>query len=137
MIPDVLPRLRNEDGTIRLHTAITMGKIGPEARESIPVLREFTKSESYTTRVYFVCRKQFKIDPAIALTIKYHIFLIAQHYGRKILGAHVYGFRTQCSAALLWSFPCGQKTWLKNSGFGGERRMRPESNRPKPGFDRQ
>jgi HEAT repeat protein len=52
IIPDLLQRLSDEDQQIRLHAAIAFGNIGPAASNSIPVLRNFVKSESHTVRVY-------------------------------------------------------------------------------------
>jgi hypothetical protein len=52
MIADLLPRLHDQDGQIALHTAITMGNIGQAAKESLPTLLEFTKSDKSTVRIY-------------------------------------------------------------------------------------
>src|SRR5688572_23883021 len=47
IMPDLMARLSDDDAQIRLHTAITMGNIGPEAKAAIPTLLEFTKSDSH------------------------------------------------------------------------------------------
>jgi hypothetical protein len=70
MIADLMPRLRDEDGTISLHTAITMGNIGPAAKESLPILLEFTKSDKSTVRIYSA-RALWKVSGQVepALTV--------------------------------------------------------------------
>jgi hypothetical protein len=70
MIADLLPRLRDEDGTISLHTAITMGNIGPAAREALPILREFTKSDKSTVRIYSaraLWKVSGEVEPALSV----------------------------------------------------------------------
>ena len=70
MIADLMPRLRDEDGTISLHTAIVMGNIGPAAKESLPVLLEFTKSDKPTVRIYSaraLWKVSGQVEPALSV----------------------------------------------------------------------
>ena len=70
MIADLLPRLHDQDGQIALHTAITMGNIGPDAKESLPILLEFTKSDKSTVRIYSaraLWKVSGELEPALSV----------------------------------------------------------------------
>jgi hypothetical protein len=70
MIADLLPRLHDQDAQIALHTAITMGNIGPAARESLPTLLEFTKSDKSTVRIYSaraLWKVSGQVEPALSV----------------------------------------------------------------------
>ena len=47
----LMERLRDTDATIRLHSAIALGHIGPAARPAVPLLKPFLKS-NHVHRVY-------------------------------------------------------------------------------------
>jgi HEAT repeat protein len=51
-VPDLVARLADSDSHVRLHSAITLGNIGPEAMSARPALEPFLKDKSHTVRVY-------------------------------------------------------------------------------------
>lgn len=51
-VPDLIARLDDSDPHVRLHSAITLGNIGPEAISARPALEPFLKDKSHTVRVY-------------------------------------------------------------------------------------
>jgi len=47
----LIDRLRDKDATIRLHAAIALGNVGPDARAAVPMLKPFLK-QKHVVRVY-------------------------------------------------------------------------------------
>jgi HEAT repeat protein len=70
ILPDLLARLQDEDAQIRLHTAITLGNIGPDASAAVPMLLEFTRSTAHVTRVYSanaLWKVSGEVEPALSV----------------------------------------------------------------------